>query len=107
MFTGTGPTQQRGAFAMPAGINPVSDARVAGGAYYLGTTVRLQFNAVLVHGNLAKAIVEALHPPIIELEIPVIAFRGCNLYNPSIVWSDLPIAMGVIDILRSAPFLEH
>ena len=62
---------------------------------------------MLVQRDLAEAVIEAFHPPIVDLEIPVIAIGWRHLDDPGLVRCNRPITMGVIDVGAAAALLKQ
>ena len=90
---------------MPAGVDPVADSGIARGRDNPQTAIGFETRGMFVDRDLRETIVEAFHPPVVELKIPIRAFRRHHLDEPCFVRIQLPIGMGVEQVLCATGFL--
>ena len=70
------PAPAHGPFPVVCGFYPVGQARILMGHRYANGTVRLINGTVLVDAYPVMAVIQGLHPVIVQLKIPGITFRG-------------------------------
>ncbi len=90
---------------MAARVDPVAPARVLVGDDDRQPAV-VERRGVLVDRDPAL-VVERLHPPVVELEVPVGAVRHLGLDDPGLPGLERPVAVQVEDLGIAAGLLEH
>src|SRR3546814_9493241 len=78
MLARADPAHAHGAAFVAGGFDPVGNPRIAMREYDRARTIGRDPGAVLVDVNVVVAIVQRLHPPVIDLQIPEPAFGNAR-----------------------------
>src|SRR5260221_6300575 len=74
-------------------IDPVCRARVSMCNYDTDRAVGSWYRRVLVQVDGEEAVVERLHPVVVQLEVPGHARRRRHVYDERLVWKEAPVAV--------------
>ena len=83
---------------MPCGFDPIRHPRVFVRYHNANGTIGFELRGVFVDMDIVEAVVQRLHPVVVELKVPGVAFGRRRFDHESLFGTQVPIRMEVTGV---------
>ena len=83
---------------MPCGFDPIRQARVFVRHHDANGAIGFELRGVFVDMDIVEAVVQRLHPVVVELKVPGVAFGGRRFDHERLFGTQVPIRVEVTDV---------